>query len=182
MVRGMADWWVTSSEHPPVCRGKWNGHTLLIRLEDPAQMRKERLKKPKHVDRDVKKQETQKTPLADKVYSSDPWAKMKSRSGEKEGVSSSGPSVQIGLPSQSASASSQGNVSMSSDPRLSALSARMDAYERKHTDLAGKVGELDGKIEGLGVSMSQQFSQVMQGLQALSQQREDTGQKHPRTA
>ena len=45
----------------------------------------------------------------------------------------------------------------------------MDAYEKKQADLSGKIGELDGKIEGLGVSMSQQFSQVTQDLKDLAQ-------------
>ena len=37
MVRGMADWWVSSASQPPGTHYRWNGHTVLIRVEDPIQ-------------------------------------------------------------------------------------------------------------------------------------------------
>ena len=154
MLRGMADWWVTTSDPPPVSHGRWNGRTLLIRAEE---MRKERLKRTKKTEQVASDKDKCRGGAVDEVFSSDPWACMKSRQKsrqsdqDKSGVSPSGSAPSSAAPSTPSA--SQAGVSIASGPRLSALTARMDSYEKKHADLASKVGELDGKIEGLGVSM-----------------------------
>ena len=176
MVRGMADWWVSSASQPPGEHFRWNGHTLLIRPEDPEQLRKDRMRRTKKNMESMQPKKDVVKLQEDLMQTSDPWAKFKSKA-DNAGRSQT-------TTSPSASSSMVAPV-ISSDPRIASRTARMDAYEKKHDDLSGRVGQLDTKHEGLGVSMSEQFSQVMAGLRSLSSQKaaeaEGSG-KHPRTS
>ena len=100
------------------------------------------------------------------VLVNDPWANFKRREDPTARREGSIASASASTPSGSQSST------IAADPRLASLTARMDSYEKKHSDLAGKVGQLDTKIEPLGASMTEQFSQVMAGLRTLSENKE----------
>ena len=115
----------------------------------------------------------------DAVQVHDPWANFKRREDPTARKEGSIASASVSTPSGSQSST------IAADPRLASLTARMDSYEKKHSDLAGKVGQLDTKIESLGTSMTEQFSQVMAGLRNLSENKESessAGSKHARVS
>ena len=72
-------------------------------------MRKERLKRTKKIEQVVGEKEKSKGGAVDKVYSSDTWARMKSRQGDQD----------------KSVASSSSSWGLHGDPRLSALTALM---------------------------------------------------------
>ena len=59
-------------------------------------------------------------------------------------------------------------VTHTADPRVDQLMTRMTAMEHKQGEVDLRMGQVEGSIEQLGVSMSSQFTEVLRSIAALS--------------
>ena len=177
VLKGYATWWCTAAEAPKDSCLRWAEHILLITPEDPETWRQARLENSKKSAKGkgkgkppVPKNTTAvvgKEMMADPVYQKDPW------SGSKW----------AGMDSSSTSATSTTNAPSTAwtgpaDPRIAALTARMDKAEARTESLEGKVTQVDVKITKMNDDISSRFAQVMEGLAAIAEKRaEDRPEK-----
>ena len=159
--RSSATWWITAENPPTVPAAKWADSTVLIE-EVPEE---QRYKSRGGDKKDTRKQREQtgeksapKVPMADaqasdKLVQQDPWARYAAQSsGGSQSSSKPPPVIAMELPA---------------DPRLQALTTRMDAVEADQRKLNGKVDGIDCKLTSLNSNIAEQFQNVMAGLAQL---------------
>ena len=173
--RSSTTWWCTAEQGPKVPAAKWFDSTVLI-SEVPDEQRF----KPRGGEgrRDVRKGKDESEskaassgaheqhPAGDKLTVNDPWANYSSKAASSSGAASQGHRPVSAI-----------SLDLSPDPRLSALTARLDAVESDHKKLNAKVDGIDGKLSTLNTSIADQFQNVMAGLAKLQEKQDDEAKR-----
>ena len=167
--RDAACWWLTAAGPPKEPGARWGQTTVLITaLSDEKRFKQSEPKRAhKALDRERQKMMApSKEPRTeqDLLQAKDPWASY---------VHS--PKSSQSIPSQAAAESS---VDMRHDPRISALTARIESIEQGHSRLSTKVEGIDNKLGALSNNIEQQFQSVLQGLANLQAHQEEAGKRH----
>ena len=167
-------WWISAEGKPKVWYFQWSGQSIVIEAEDPSRLttqRRDQNKRKAIGEKRMEEEQKRGTPSAggklDPLEHRDPWGNWNKPKREPEGSS------QSSTASGSASVVFGGALSapgaVSQDPKLAALSARVEALETNAVKVEQKVEGLGLKVDDMSTSMTSQFRDVLSAIAALSQ-------------
>ena len=161
------EWWISAAMEPPKRQFLWNNQHILVVDATEEEIRRARrpdLKKKPNKEVNAKKGEM---PDKDPLQKADPWMTFQSTrtTAAMSAPSSSSSPASTSLPRTTLGA----NVTSSTiDPRVTALSQRVERLESETKELHVKVDTVDTKVDQVGVSMSTQFTEVLRLLGNLN--------------
>ena len=157
-------WWITAETNPDKTQFLWNEHHVLISETTSAAVKKSRRPDPKRKPVEAREKPDTKKPSVDPLLSADPWkgAVAPKATSWPASSSTSAPSSGPQLPTPVLATSTT-----VMDPRVAELAQRVGKLEDGAQELHQKVDGLDSKIDNVGTSMSQQFSEVLKILGGL---------------
>ena len=159
-------WWVTAAEPPPAAHFLWQDTHVVIEEVTAEEVRKHKKgenKKPVVIKGKDHKHNQSKTQGVDPLVLNDPWVKHKKMQKDTPEVKH-----HTSWPASSSSASTipQG-AQATLDPRVTALTQRVESLETDTKQLHGKVDGLDGKVAGMQTDMNSQFAEVLKLLGSI---------------
>ena len=188
-TRALTTWFVSAEKDPPVWQMKWAEHLIYVTIADPEKLKQRRaqqskkratameaasgLAQPSSLQNGKGGLPRQEDPLlaADPWSRHDPWSKSSTRSSQPQQAH------QQKRAEEQASASSRSTPIMAgNDPRVEAMMVRIDQLETTSQETKDHLQRVDnalerveGNQEQLGISISSQFSAVMQQLTAMAE-------------
>ena len=166
-------WWISAEGKPKVWYFQWSGQSIVIEAEDPTRLtaqRRDQNKRKAIGERRMEDEQKRGTPSvggkADPLEHRDPWGNWSKPRRETEGSSQS--STASGSASVVLVGSHPAPGAVGQDPKIAALSARVEALESNAVKVDQKVGVLDRKVDDMSANMTSQFRDVLSAIAALS--------------